>query len=244
MTGAHDAFADERGAWVLGALLEQEAARFSDHLKSCTACQEEVATLQRAADDLVEAAGPAPVPPELKGRIMEIVRGEAELLRAASAPATPETDAMSTRRTPLAVAAAVLAALAFAAGGFALGAGSGDDRSGSTVQVAPVERLLVSGSGARATVRRTREGALLMLDDLGPPQPGRVYQAWLRVPGRPLASTNRLFSVSDGGQAIVALPSLAGIEEIVVTAERPTGADSPTLPPVLAARRPGGRGFP
>src|SRR3954447_6372519 len=73
----HDALRDNAGAWVLGALDEDEAWRFSAHLEVCAACRDEVERLQVAADTLPLAVPPAAPRPELKARRMEIVEGEA-----------------------------------------------------------------------------------------------------------------------------------------------------------------------
>jgi anti-sigma factor RsiW len=78
----------DAGAWVLGALPEDEAERFRAHLADCAACRREVAELQIVADTLPLAAVQVAPPPELKGRIMSAVRAEADVLAAAG----PEAD--------------------------------------------------------------------------------------------------------------------------------------------------------
>jgi len=239
VTGTDCAHVEDRAVWVLGALTTGEAERYAAHLEACQPCQAEVAVLQEAADAIVAAAPPAAPPPGLEARLMEQIRDEAQLLLAASAPARARPRARR-RVGPAAALAAAMVALALLAGAFVIGrstAGSPDPPP------AGAERLVVAETEARATLRPIRGGALLRFDELGPPPPGRVYQVWLRRPGAPLASTNRLFSVTEGGQAIVALPPLEGVEEIVVTAERPTGSESPSLPPVLVARPAGGSRF-
>ena len=62
-TGAPDAFYEDAGAYVLGALTDDEHARFSAHLKGCAACREEVARLQVVADALPAGGAPAERPP-------------------------------------------------------------------------------------------------------------------------------------------------------------------------------------
>lgn len=232
---------DERGAWVLGALPEAEESRYREHLESCAACQAEVVELQQAADLLADVRAPVPVAPELEAELMAVVRDEAQLLRMASTPAAgaraPGRDTSVAR-----IVAVLAAALVLVAAGIGIGTLLDDEPTAERLPEA-TERLVVRATNAKASLQRSGAVVLLRLDDLDSPDRGRIYQVWLRRPGRPLASTNRLFSVSDGGQAIVALPALRGVEEIVVTAEPPTGSRSPTLPPVAIATRAGGRRF-
>ena len=42
----HDQWADSLGAWLLGALPEDEAAGFQRHLDECAVCREDAASLQ------------------------------------------------------------------------------------------------------------------------------------------------------------------------------------------------------
>src|SRR4051812_25162609 len=85
---------DDAGAWVLGALPEDEHERFAAHLPGCETCRREVADLQMAADTLPLAAVPVAPPPELKERIMSVVRAEAAVMGAAGpaadAPPAPQ----------------------------------------------------------------------------------------------------------------------------------------------------------
>ena len=74
---------DDAGSYVLHALPDDEYERFEAHLATCEECRREVAELQVAADTLPLAAVQVSPPPELRDRIMTIVRSEAELLGAA-----------------------------------------------------------------------------------------------------------------------------------------------------------------
>ena len=76
---------DDAGSYVLHALPDDEHERFEAHLATCADCRREVADLQVAADTLPLAAVQVGPPPELRERIMTIVRSEAELLAAAEA---------------------------------------------------------------------------------------------------------------------------------------------------------------
>jgi anti-sigma factor RsiW len=69
---------EDTGAYVLGALPEDEHARFAAHLAGCEACRAEVEQLRMVADTLPLGAVSVPPPPELKDRIMAVVEAEAD----------------------------------------------------------------------------------------------------------------------------------------------------------------------
>jgi anti-sigma factor RsiW len=87
---------DDAGAWVLGALPDDERERFAAHLPGCEICRQEVAELQMVADTLPLAAPQVAPPPELKERIMAAVRAEAAVLEAAG----PEADVVPSPPVP------------------------------------------------------------------------------------------------------------------------------------------------
>jgi hypothetical protein len=90
---------DDVGSYVLGGLDEAERERFVAHLPGCAACRRELAELQSVADTLPLAAPEVVPPPELKDRIMAVVRADVAQREAAAAhgerpaqaehPATP-----------------------------------------------------------------------------------------------------------------------------------------------------------
>jgi anti-sigma factor RsiW len=244
---------DDAGAWVLGALSDDERERFAAHLPGCEICRREVAELQMVADTLPLAAPQVAPPPELKERIMAVVRSEAAVLEAAGpeadvAPSAPVAERdppqrerpprekrerrwfrmpLSLRPIPAAVAAAVLIALGVG-GGVLLSSGGS---SGRTVQA-----RVVAAPGARASLTVAHQRATLKVKDFPPPPSGRVYQVWLKRPGRPPDPTTALFRVR-GGNATVDVPgSMAGVDQVLVTAEPDGGSRAPTRPPVIIAQ--------
>jgi anti-sigma factor RsiW len=252
---------DDAGAWVLGALPDDERERFAAHLPGCEICRREVAELQMVADTLPLAAPQVAPPPELKERIMAAVRAEAAVLEAAgpaaavvpraptpaqaqapapaAAPDRPAREkrpkgrrwfrvpALSLRPIPAAVAAAVLIALGVGGGVLLSNGGS----SGRTVQA-----KVVAAPGARASLTVKADRGKLSVKDFPPPPPGRVYQVWLKRPGRPPDPTTALFRVR-GGSATVDVPgSMQGVDQVLVTAEPDGGSRAPTRPPVIIAQ--------
>ncbi len=89
----------------------------------------------------------------------------------------------------------------------------------STPQLGDAQ-LIDKGDGGHAT---------LVVENLDPPGPGRVYQVWLQHEGQAPAPTNALFSTSSDGTASVDVPgSLEDVEAVLVTEEPEGGSQAPT----------------
>jgi hypothetical protein len=81
------------------------------------------------------------------------------------------------------------------------------------------------------------DGSRLVARDMPAPPRGRIYQVWLKRPGRDPEPTSVLWSTRHDGSAEVAVPgSLEGIEAVLVTHEPPGGSDVPSGPPVISAK--------
>ncbi len=251
-TGDHDAFYDDAAAYVLGALANEELERFKIHLEGCTACRDEVARLQVAADALPLAAPQFTAPPALKQRIMVAVGAGADELEAGAAgeasqareaggdvPASrvrrsrgPRRSGGSPRRWTvgavgaLAAAAIVLAVVALA------GSGSSSSGGGGSQTI----RAQVLAHGASASLRVSGGRAELLVNGM-PQVPARhTYQVWVQRGAAP-QPTDALFSVSSSGGATVAVPGgVAGVRAVLVTAEPLGGSRTPTLPALIVAR--------
>jgi len=252
---------DDAGAWVLGALPDEERARFAAHLPDCQTCRREVADLQMVADTLPLAAAQVTPPPELKERIMSVVRAEAAATgaaepaapAAATAPVAPPVEpapvpkperpgagprpsrppwwrrwTFSLRPIPAAVAAAVLIAVGVG-GGVLLSGGE----SARTVQA---QVVVPSSPAARASLTVGDNRATLRVRDFPAPPPGRVYQVWLKRPGRSPDPTTALFTVRDGAATVRVPGSVEGVDQVLVTAEPDGGSRQPTREPVIIAQ--------
>ena len=253
---------DDVGAWVLGALDPAEQERFAAHLAGCATCQREVAELQMVADTLPLAAAQVAPPPELKERIMAAVRAEAAVLEAAGPeadrpPAAAPSAAVGEppvaepaarpkrpprkkrwewlrrplpglRPLPAAVAAAVLIALGVAGG--VLLSGGPSERTVAAQVVAP------SAPAARASLTVDDGRATLRVRNFPAPPRGRVYQVWLKRPGRAPDPTNALFGVRAGSATVQVPGSVRGVEQVLVTDEPDGGSRAPTRAPVIIAQ--------
>ena len=230
----HDRWADTAGAYVLGALPEDERTGFEAHVTTCEACRIEVDELAGAADALPVSAPAMVPPPALKARIMAEVNREAALLAAAGAgadrpePVKPRRE----KRRWFALPSIALACTTLLAGigvGAALFAGGG----GKTLSVA------ATGSAAKAVAEVDVSGnkAVLVAHNMPGPGQGKTYQVWLKRPGEPPQPTPALFTpLSDGSATATVTGDLRDGDQILVTAEPEGGSPMPTSDPVLAAQ--------
>ena len=229
----HTQWADSVAVYLLGALEPDEAARFEEHLAGCEQCRRDVAELKVAADALPMSVPGVSPPAALKDRIMSVVEQEAELLSAAGRGADePPRERRSGRlfgwlSRP---AVALACALALLAGGGLAGVllGGGDD--GRTV----VATTQAPGADVRLEIHE--DASTLIAENMPPPPSGRVYQVWLKRPGRDPEPTDVLWSTRHDGSAAVAVPgSLDDVEAVLVTDEPPGGSEEPSTQPVISA---------
>jgi anti-sigma-K factor RskA len=225
---------DDAGAWVLGALGAEDARAFAVHLEDCAGCRHDVEELQTVADVLPMAAPQLAPPPALKGRIMDVVSSEAELLRAAGTGADrpPAQPPGRRRRRPWAalrpLPAAALAALLLALGVVTGVLLSGGDDARTIPGTGP--------RGAQVALRVQDDHGELELHAMPPPPAGRVYQVWLQRGDQAPRPTRTLFTVPGDGRATVRIAEpLDGTDRVLVTDEPPGGSRAPTRPPVAGA---------
>lgn len=233
----------DAGAWVLGVLDADEAEAFSAHLAGCERCRAEVAELQHVVDVLPMAAEQRDPSPQLRSRVLDVVRHEAPQIAARNAG-----DELARRRglrrlssVRPAAAAAVAAAslLAGVVAGVALdGGGSSGTRTvgASTRTLAATVDVSAAPDATASLVVSGGHGRLHMTRLPRPPR-GRVYQVWVQRPGHDPQATDALFSVRRGGSATVDVPlRLQERDLVLVTAEPDGGSRVPTTLPILTAR--------
>jgi anti-sigma-K factor RskA len=239
--------ADTVAAYLLGALADAERREFETHLASCAQCREDVASLQLVSDALLLAVPPVSPPAQLRDRLMDTVRAEADVLSAAGAAADRPRPARRRRAfvpvfgRPLALAGALLALVLGAALGFGIGTATNDEqtKTQTVVQVRTVQASVDAATAPRGTaVIVLRNGvATLRVRGLPSPPRGKVYEVWLLRRGAAAPSpTDALFSVSrQAGSGRIALPSVRGVEAVLVTAEPDGGSPAPTSQPFINA---------
>lgn len=232
----HARWADVAGAYVLGALGEDERQGYETHLLECAECRAEVDELLPAVEALPASVTPLEPPPTLRDRLLADVRRESELLAAAGPeadrPPRPRPQPVPRRRWAPRWATTALAGAALAVGlvvGLVVGGGQSTPAA-RTVALTAAPRL--AGAHVRLIIRDGQ--AQLAADNLAAPPGNRVYQVWLKVPSGAVQPTSSLFVPRADGTATVALPDAAATSrEVMVTAEPRGGSAQPTSPPVL-----------
>lgn len=223
------------GAYVLGALDEHEVEPFREHLATCAECREEVAQLREVTDSLAIAVPRAEASKELRTRLMSVVRGEAELLRAAGdeadRPPARTRSIWRWRVFPAIVATGALAA-GVLIGALALNTGSSQQTRVIQAQVLPP----AAGHRAAAALRKVGSHVELQVTGMPAPALGHIYEVWLKDGSRPPEPTDALFSVTGQGNGTVGVPGdLHGVSKVMVTEEPAGGSLEPTHSPVIVA---------
>lgn len=221
------------GAYVLGALDEHEVAPFREHLATCAICREEVAQLQNVTDSLAVAAPHVQAPEDLRGRLMTVVHGEAELLRAAGHEADRPVRSRARLRWRLLPALAATGALA---AGVLIGALAIDTGSSRQTRVIQATVLAPAGHNATAALHEVDSHAELQVNGMPAPALGRIYEVWLERGSNPPEPTDALFSVTGQGKGTVNVPGdIRGVSKVLVTSEPLGGSLKPTRSPVIVA---------
>ncbi len=238
----HDRFADDVGAYVLGALEPAEADAFASHLENCEECREEVVRLGVARDALPRAVEQVAPPAELKASLMETVRAEA----AAAAPAPARAEPGRSRSRPgrlrdllfarpafAAAAAAVLVAIGIGLGALVGATGGGDSESSRTVAAKVDQARMPAGAASLVLPDEGSSGAaILNVEGMQQPQAGHVYEVWIMRGGQVTPST--LFTVKSDGSGSAGIPEeLRGADAVLVTREPAGGSKTPSEPAVL-----------
>jgi anti-sigma-K factor RskA len=223
----HDRRSDEIAAYLLDALEPGEAAELERHLAGCEECRTELKWLRPAVQLLPESVERVEAPPELRGRLMEQVRSEAE-----STPAPRRARRWSvggwSLRPAAGLAALVLIVAAVAA--YAI-SDSGSDGGGVTT--------VVVGHSPEVTAEMVRDGdsGTLHLTNLHQLPPDKVLQAWVQRGDR-VVSAKTLFVPNQDGTASATIDDMEGVKTVMVTAEPRGGSAQPTSPPVVSVSIP------
>ena len=228
-----DAF-ESLGAYALGALPDHERAMVAAHIETCPVCAEDARSLERAATHLIDTVPALEPPPELRDRIMAVVRPEAELLRAASSP-PEEVRVREPRRYAMGFSLRWAGAMAALALGLVIGAGAFGGFDGSDTRTLSAE----VGRG-HAWVEVSDGQAELVVDGLPSPGADKVYEMWIQHDDEaPRPASNELdhavFMVRSGRVDIPA--HLEDGDRVMVTAEPDGGSRIPTTTPLVITSR-------
>jgi anti-sigma factor RsiW len=221
---------DDLAAYALGALEPGEERAVGDHAAECPICagelRERLASAVRVLAESVEQVEP---PPELRERLLGIVREEADAGSVDSAAPARSGARRGRLRGFLLRPAAGLVALAVAGAGVA-GYLVRDDEGSETSTVPIAAQAGINGSLVVAD-----DSAVLSVRGMQQLPEGAVYQVWVARGSsvRPASS----FVPNPGGGATAAVPGNLPVgSEVLVTRESRPGRSAPTTEPLLSAR--------
>jgi len=223
----HERRSDEIAAFLLGALEPGEAAELERHLAGCEECRTELEWLRPAVQLLPESVQRVEAPPQLRGRLMEQVRAEAE-----GAPRSHRRERGLLRgwvlRPATGLAALVLVLAAVGAFAIAGGGSSGGQTTTTFTGHSPgVTAEMVSSSGS----------GTLHLANLHQLPSDKVLQAWVERDGR-VVSAKTLFVPNQDGTASATIDNMHGVTTVMVTAEPRGGSVQPTSAPIVSVSVP------
>lgn len=228
---------DDAGSYVLRAMPDGEWERYSAHVADCQVCASKVAELAVISDALLSAVPQLTAPPQIRDRVMSVVRAESELLLAAGPMADRPVQRAPRRRFAL-PSLRVWPATVLAAGLLGLGIGGGALIVGADEAGSPPRAVACASapSGASCQVRISADSTKLVVAGMRTPPEGRVYQIWLdRDNGTAPEPTEALFSVRKGRASVNVPGDLSDVKQVLVTDEPVGGSEVPTRQPVIAA---------
>lgn len=222
--------------YALDALDAEERSAYEAHLAGCAHCQQELESFWTTTEALaVAASGPAPSA-ALRERILADVRAEPP----------QNVIPLETRRRRLAPAlgavAAVAAVAALAVGLWASSLSGDLDETRAALARARAASAIVADPGSRTVDFTTGNGRLvvdpdgraaLVLTDMGPAPSGQTYQAWIIEDDNPIPAG--IFPGADGLDVVLVDGDVADGEVVAVTVEKSGGAETPSLPPLVAS---------
>lgn len=240
----HKRWNEDLAAYLLGALEPEQATALERHAAGCERCRAELRWLTPAVQALPEGVERVEPAPQLRTRLMAAVEADARGAPA-GADAAPGlrgraaawlrglgSGPMGLRPVAgMAVALLVVAAI----GGFALGGGIGSDSDAGGG-----ESTIAAGKAPGVTATMVDEGdsGTLRLANVHQLPDGRVLEAWVLREGE-VEAVRALFVPNHEGEASTQLPSMDGVEEVMVTAEPKGGSEEPTGEPLIAIPVPG-----
>jgi hypothetical protein len=236
----HTSFREEIGAYLLGALTDDEREAFEQHLEDCVECRAEIEQLRPAADALPRSVEQVEPPAGLKTSLMEIVEREAReaavgdgeqtwaVPPARSRPPLRERLRLPALRPAFAVGALVL--------GLAVGFGVaqlGSDEGARTVVATVDQDRIPQGTGNLRVEDNGEDGAILRVNGMPDLRGRQVYQAWVQRDGMIIPQPT--FEVGPNGSGAVAVPEdLSDAQAVLVTREQRGGATAPSEQPILS----------
>jgi anti-sigma-K factor RskA len=224
---------DDLVAYSLGALDPREIAAVEAHAPSCARCTRELEALSPAVAVLGESVEQLEPPPQLRERVLAVVREEAESKQAAARGAGEEATMRRERRgwrglmLRPAMGLAALAIVAAGLGGYLIAGTGGGGGGEKTVPV-------VAQQGIGGTLAVGNTSSMLDLHGLSQLTGRQVYQVWVAHGSSVRPSSN--FIPDSAGRAMTAVDGhLTSGTKVMVTREPHPGQTAPTPPILLSA---------
>lgn len=224
------------GAYALGALADDEAADFEEHLRGCDPCRAEVGEFREVAARLGQAAAEAP-PESLRHRVLT----HADRVRQ-DPPAPRRLDARRpsrARRVVIGLVAAVLVGIAGVVGvqalteetetAPALAASAAEVFSASDAESVAVPTT--TGGTLKVAVSQGRGEMAVDARQLPDPGEGKVYQLWTGH-GEEMIDAG----VLPPGTTGAAMPLPDPGDTVNVTVEPAGGSEQPTSSPIVTVQ--------
>ncbi len=223
---------EDVGAYVLGALSDEEHMRFVGHLRECHVCRDEVDRLQIAADALPRSVTPLAAPRQVKAAIMAEVEADVREREPASLGSRlfARLPRMPVVPAKLASVTAAVLLMVGIAGGFGLSQITADGQDRTVTARFDTDRV-ANGSGNLVIADDENAGGTLRVHGMPKLRANETYQVWLQRDGEVIPKA--LFSVTGNGDGLTAVDDLDGAERVMVTREPAGGAPSPTGQPVV-----------
>lgn len=242
MTSPPDDILDLLTAYALGAIAPDEIARVSALLEEQPELRATLAELRATADMLPYGLPEASPSAELRQRVLDHATGRSS----SNQTSPPHRIANRMRGWVLGLSGVAAVAVLAAVIGWAQLIQTRDQLEATQTriamlegrltamqgQVAEAQKVLASleGSGGSASILRTRDGAAVLIAQLPPLPPGRVYQLW-RIQGSNNPASAGIFHVSAQGYGSTDLSASQQPqpgEILAVTNEPDGGSPGPT----------------
>jgi anti-sigma-K factor RskA len=220
---------DDLVAFVLGALAPREGQAVEAHTPSCARCTRELEALVPAVAVLGESVEQLEPPPELRERVLAVVRSEAAGSEPTAEPkARREGRGLRGFMLRPAVAVATIAVIAAGVTGYLVrDTGGGGAQTTTAAVVSPQSRI--GGS-----LQVSENTSMLDLHGMKPLTGGEVYQVWV-AKGQSLRPSSN-FVPDSSGRAMTAVDGHLGDgTKVMVTKESGPGHRTPTPPILLSA---------
>ena len=225
---------DDLAAYALGILDPEELRALSAHLSTCASCRAGAAALAETAWRVSETASRA-APGQLRAAIVDRARRE----RANAAPARRSLWSGLFRPVPLVVPLALAGILVVALVGYGSAHRDADRYALALAAVAGAKVVPLAATGAglsgmRGSLVVPANGATpYLILELPPAPAGKTWEAWVIHGDVPV----RAGTTDDRGLSTLELGAPLGSgDTVAITAEPLGGVDTPTGPPVLAAK--------